>query len=153
MEIGKIYVFYKNNNLDVGIGKCIDIYNDQYLFEDEQGNKIISHNIHDELNTENNVNNFIEYIAEKFQNKFQRNVSVWQEDFEFKISIPRYYLKDIFPLSKIVETMDYILEDWWSVQWCELENNNIQFKRDSALISFRVHYVHEIQFRYNAEKN
>jgi hypothetical protein len=129
----------------------------KYLTENEEGimafNVInnersvwFSTEVHDKLNTLNNTNNFIEYLATEFQNKFHRNASVWHEDYEFKISIPNNGDRI---LDDIEELMNDALEDWWSVQWEELEYNNIQVKRESVLVSFRVHDVHEVQFRYN----
>lgn len=150
MEKGKIYVFYKNKNYDVGIGEYFGKYESCFVFKNKD-EYFMTEDVYDELNPNNDVNNFIEYIAEKFQNKFQKNVSVWQEDYEFKISIPREYAEDYISLDAIEELMDNALEDWWSVVWLELKYNKIECKRNSIEVSFRVHNIHEIQFRYNEE--
>lgn len=147
MEVGKNYVFLLLEKYHVG--EYIGNEGKFYKFRMKDGSIRLGNNAHDEINQLCNSNQFIEYAAENFQNRFKRNVSVWQEDYEFKVSIPRFYTEDDVSLNMIEGTMNDILEDWWSVQWRELEYNNIQCKRNEIIISFRIHDVHEVEFRYN----
>jgi hypothetical protein len=155
MDKGSIYVFY-NNKYNFGrdvnkvmIGEYIgnmENGSDAMVFKIPEGEMKFSNNAYDKLNPGNNTNNFIEYLAGKFQNEFQKNVSVWHENYEFKIQFSHEGNR---VLDDVEAVMNESLEDWWSVSWQELEYNSIQVYRNDIIVSFRVHDVHEIQFRYN----
>lgn len=147
MEVGKNYIFYNSYLEKYFIGKYID-FNEKtgvYSF-DVNGDIRLGSNVHDEVNSYCNSVNFIEYTAKKFQDKFQTNASVLHEDYEFKVYIPHNHSRI---LDDVEELMNDILEDWWSVQWCELENNNIKVDRNNVIVKFRLHDVHETEMRFN----
>lgn len=164
MEKDKLYVFYSNkycfgrDENKVYVGKYVgEVANDEgvHFFEVEGIGGRFSTNIYDKLHASNNIIDFMDNIAEEFQNHFKRNVSVWEDNYEIKISIPREYgdMEQHFHIGEAENIMNDILENWWSAQWCELEYNNIQCKINEVLVSFRVHDIHEVQFRYNKENN
>jgi hypothetical protein len=159
MDVGKNYVFYNNEYL---FGREENIMVGTLLGEDRVGSGIYafkliddgktirySSSIHDELNTYN-VLDFMERVSQSFQNNFERNVSIIHEDYEFIVSIPKY-IDEKINIGKIEETMDEVLEDYWSVQLQEI-NHCIQIKMTTIELKFRVHDVHEVQFRYYKEE-
>jgi hypothetical protein len=92
----------------------------------------------------------MERIAQLFQNNFERNASIIHEDFEFMVSIPKY-IDERMHIDKIEEIMDEVLEDYWSVQLQEI-NHCIQIKMTTVELKFRVHDIHELQFKYYKEE-
>lgn len=157
MEIGKNYIFYTTENQPL-VGEYVNSVDEEgkiMVFKLKNGGMRVSKNVHDELDTELTLELFYKVIKKWFRGITavkEEDITISHKDYEFNISIPRYMGEDnVFGLDRVEMAMDNILEDFWSAQLHELEHNNITVTRNTVEVSFRVHDVHEAQFRFNEE--
>lgn len=150
MEIGNHYIFYDGDIPHVGnyVGTIpLESTEAVHVFRMFDGGYKFSNAIHDELNIMNTSELFIKEIHRRF-NLIKADIT--HNDYEFKIVIRR----NINPVSldDIESAMNDVLEDFWSVQWEELRENNISVHNYEVIATFRIHDIHEAEMRFNDKR-